>query len=122
MKLIAFLFLFLFAVAASAVSLTVPDWKIYAEPVKKPIANIETPMKIIVTDQSGKPVTGAAVELVVTMIDMNHGEHKSPTTMVAPGVYEGRINFFMIGAWNLEVRVKKSNQSLAKRIRFDVKE
>ena len=80
------------------------------------------PWSVTVTDESGKPVTGAAVELVVTMIDMDHGVHKSPATMIAPGVYEGKINFFMIGPWNLEVRVKKSNQSMAKKIRFDVKE
>ena len=56
------------------------------------------------------------------MIDMDHGEHKSLTKMVAPGVYEGKTNFFMVGAWNLEVRVSRGNQSKARKIRIDVKE
>jgi hypothetical protein len=115
-------FLLLLAAAGGAVSGPVPDWKVTAEPAKKLIASFETPMKIHVTDRKGTPVTGAAVELVVTMIGMDHGEHKSRTTMVAPGIYEGTINFFMIGPWNLEVRVKKARQSMAKTIQFDVKE
>jgi hypothetical protein len=75
-----------------------------------------------VTDGDGKPVSGAAVELVVTMIDMDHGEHKWPAPMTAPGVYEGKANFFMVGSWNLETRVTKGNQSKTLKTRVDVKD
>jgi hypothetical protein len=101
---------------------TSPDWKISAEPQKKIVANYDTPMKISVTDANGKPVSDATVELVVTMIDMDHGEHKWPARMIAPGVYEGKANFFMVGPWNLDVRVKKGSQSKSQKTRIDVKE
>jgi hypothetical protein len=117
-----FLAILLCLVTGSALSQPAPDWKVAAEPGKKLVANYETPMKVQVTGANGKPLTGAAVELVGTMIGMDHGEHKWPATMTAPGIYEGKVNFFMIGPWNLEVRVRKNNQSLAKKIRFDVKE
>ena len=86
------------------------------------MANYDTPMKISVNDGNGRPVSDAAVELAVTMIDMDHGEHKWPARMIAPGVYEGKANFFMVGPWNLDVRVKKGSQSKAQTIRIDVKE
>ena len=120
MKFIAFLSLLAAAMGASAQAL--PDWKITAEPQKKLLANHPASMKVSVNDGKGKPVTEATVELAVTMIDMDHGEHKSPTKVIAPGVYEGNINFFMVGAWNLEVRVTRGNQSRTQKIRFDLKE
>jgi hypothetical protein len=112
----------LLSAAISASAQTSPDWKITAEPQKKIMANYDTPMKISVKDGNGRPVSDATVELVVTMIDMDHGEHKSPARMTAPGVYEGKANFFMVGQWNLDVRVKKGSQSKAKDTRIDVRE
>lgn len=112
----------LLGAATGVAAQTAPDWKITAEPQKKLMANFDTPMKIGVNDAKGKPVTDATVELVVNMIDMDHGEHKSSTTMRAPGVYEGKVNFFMVGAWILEVRVTRSGQSTVQKIRFDLKE
>lgn len=100
----------------------VPDWKITAEPVGKLRANFDTAMKIKVADGKGKPVSGAIVEMVLTMVDMDHGEHKTPAKRTAPGVYEGNANFFMVGGWNLEVRVKKGKLAKAEKIRIDVKE
>ena len=120
MKFVAH-WMFLFA-AISASAQTLPDWKITAEPQKNIVANYDIPMKISVTDANGKPVSDATVELVVTMIDMDHGEHKWPAKMIAPGVYEGKANFFMVGPWNLDVRVKKGSQSKAQKTRIDVKE
>ena len=42
--------------------------------------------------------------------------------MTAPGVYEGKANFFMVGAWNLKVRVKKGRLSKVMTTRVDVAE
>ena len=114
--------LLLLAAVVSGHAQTSPDWKITAEPQKKIMANYDTPMKISVKDAKGKPVTGAAVELAVTMIDMDHGEHTWPAKMTAPGVYEGKANFFMVGAWNLKVRVKKGRLSKVMTTRVDVVE
>jgi hypothetical protein len=120
MKFVAHWLLLSAAISASAQ--TSPDWKITAEPQNKIMANYDTPMKISVNDANGRPVSDATVELVVTMIDMDHGEHKWPARMIAPGVYEGKANFFMVGPWNLDVRVKKGSQSKAQKTRIDVKE
>ncbi len=99
-----------------------PEWKITAEPPAKLRANFDMTMKIKVADGKGKPVSGAVVEMVLTMVEMDHGEHKTPAKMIAPGIYEGKANFFMVGAWNLEVRVKKGKLAKAEKIRIDVKE
>ncbi len=113
----------IFAVASLCVQAeTTPDWKITAEPASKLRANFDTEMKIKIVDGKGKPVAGVEVELVLTMIDMDHGEHKTPAKMTSPGVYEGKANFFMVGGWNLEVRAKKGSQSKAQKIKIDVKE
>jgi hypothetical protein len=109
-------------VALGAATQAPPDWKVATEPQKKIMANYDTLMKITVKDAKGKPVSGATVELAVTMIDMDHGEHKWPAKMVAPGVYEGKANFFMVGAWRLETRVTKGKQSKVQAMRVDVKE
>ena len=115
-------FLLPFLLLAALATAAAPDWKITAEPPAKLKANFDMAMKIKVSDSKGKPVTGADVEMVLTMIDMDHGEHKTPAKMTAPGIYEGKANFFMVGGWNLEVRVKKGNQSKAEKIKIEVKE
>ena len=101
-------------------SQTAADWTITAKPLKKVMANYPAVMSISITDAKGQPVTGASVELVTTMIDMDHGEKKSPAKPTAPGIYEGTVNFFMVGPWNLEVRATSGRQSKAQKIRFDV--
>jgi nitrogen fixation protein FixH len=88
----------------------------------KKMANYPAAMSVSITDAKGQPVTGASVELVTTMIDMDHGEKKSPAKMIAPGIYEGTVNFFMVGPWNVEVRAASGRQSKAQKIRFDVNE
>ena len=115
-------FLLLFAAAMGTAAQSIPDWKITAEPQKKLLANYPAVVKVTVNDGMGKPVTDATVELAVTMIDMDHGVHKSPAKAIAPGVYEGKTNFFMVGTWDLEVRVTKQSQSKTQKIRIAVNE
>ena len=97
-----------------------PNWKIAVEQAPKIRANYPTDLRVRITDSKGKPVTGATVELVITMIDMDHGEHKTPATMTAPGVYDGRTTFFMVGAWWLEVRAKRGSEVLSHKVKFDI--
>ena len=101
-------------------SQTAADWAITAKPLQKVMANYPAAMSVSITDAKGKPVTGASVELVTTMIDMDHGQRKSPAKPIAPGIYEGTVNFFMVGPWNLEVPATSGRQSKAQKIRFDV--
>lgn len=111
----------LFAAGQCALAAT-PDWNITALPVKKIMANYPADMRIIIVDGKNKPVEGAVVDLAVNMTDMDHGEHKSSTTMTGPGIYEGKVNFFMVGPWALEVRARKGSDLVSKKIAFDIKE
>ena len=86
------------------------------------MANFPADMRIVIVDGKNKAVEGATVELAVNMTDMDHGEHKSATTMTGPGIYEGKVNFFMVGPWALEVRARKGNDVVSKKIAFDIKE
>jgi nitrogen fixation protein FixH len=110
---------FLVAVAGAAAAAS-PDWKIAVEQAPKIRSNYPTDVRVRITDSKGKPVTGATVELVITMIDMDHGEHKSKATMSAPGVYDGKTTFFMVGAWWLEVRAKRGNEAMSHKVKFDI--
>ena len=98
-----------------------PDWKFVVQPAPDIIGNIPTDMRVRIIDAKGQPVTGASVEYVVNMIDMDHGEHKSQTKMVEPGVYEGKVNFFMIGPWWLDVRAKRGSDAITHKVRFDIR-
>ena len=109
------------AMLASTAFAAPPDWKITVEPAAQIKANYPTDMRIRVTDAKGQPVSGAAVEYVVTMTDMDHGEHKSPASMTAPGVYEGKVNFFMVGPWALDVRVRRGADAMSRKTLFDIK-
>ena len=109
------------AMLASTAFAAPPDWKIAIEPAAQIKANYPTDMRIRVTDVKGQPVTGASVEYVVTMTDMDHGEHKSTATMTAPGVYEGKVNFFMVGPWALDVRIKRGTDATSQKKLFDIK-
>ena len=109
------------AFAAPPVVSATPDWKVVVQPAPNIIGNIPTDMRVRITDAKGQPVTGASVEYVLNMIDMDHGEHKSAAKMVEPGLYEGKVNFFMIGPWSLEVRAKRGSDAIAQKMRFDIR-
>ena len=72
-------------------------------------------------DGNSKPVEGASVDLVLTMAEMDHGEFKSPARMTAPGVYEAKPTFYMVGKWNVEVRARKGDQSKVQKFTYEVK-
>ena len=73
-------------------------------------------------DAKGKPVAGAEVELVLTMVEMDHGEFKTPAQAARAGGYDAKPTFFMVGKWMVEVRAKKGSKSVSEKIPFDVKE
>ena len=109
------------ALLSSSAVAAPPDWKIAVEPAAQIKANYPTEMRVRINDAKGQPVTGASVEYVVNMTDMDHGEHKAAARMTAPGVYEGKVNFFMVGPWALDVRVRRGTDAMSKKTLFDIK-
>lgn len=107
---------------ASASLAFAADWKVEYSVPKDAKANFDTPLTITVKDAKGAPVVGADVEAVLTMVEMDHGEFKSPAKQVKPGVYQAKTNFIMVGLWQIEVRAKKGGESVSKKFRHDVKE
>jgi nitrogen fixation protein FixH len=99
-----------------------PGWKISLKPVGTPSASAEAPFQVILRDSKGAPVEGAQVELVLTMIDMDHGETKVPLQHVKAGVYEGKARFLMGGGWNVDVRARKGGQSASQKFKYNVKD
>ena len=62
------------------------------------------------------------VVVVLTMVEMDHGEFKSPAKSVRAGVYQAKPMFFMVGKWNMEVRAKKGTDTFTQKFPYDVKE
>jgi hypothetical protein len=97
-------------------------WKISMEPVNKVKANMPAPLSIQVKDEKNRPVSGAEVEIILTMVEMDHGEFRTPAKMTKPGVYEGSPNFFMVGKWNVTIKAKKGDAVSTQVIPWEVKE
>ncbi len=98
------------------------DWKIQYELPKTVKANYDTPLTIKITGANGKPVAGAEVETILTMVEMDHGEFKESAKQVKPGIYEAKQKFIMVGAWQIEVKAKKGAANASEKFRYEVKE
>jgi nitrogen fixation protein FixH len=122
--LLALSLIALFQLTAAAVESPAENaaWKISMEPAGKVRANYPAPISVKVLDEKNKPVSGADVEIVLTMVEMDHGEFKTPAKMTKPGIYEGSPIFFMVGKWNVTVKAKKGDASQTKTIPYEVKE
>jgi nitrogen fixation protein FixH len=112
----------LLLVGLLAIAETKPNWKIEYELPAKVQANYDTQLTIKVLDAKGKPVEGAEVETILTMVEMDHGEFKEAAKQVKPGVYQAKQKFIMVGAWNIEVKAKKGANSASQKFRYEVKE
>ncbi len=98
------------------------NWKIQYELPAKVLANYDTPLTVKILDAKGKPVEGAEVETILTMVDMDHGEFKEAAKAEKPGVYKAKQKFIMVGAWQIEVKAKKGGQVASQKFRYEVKE
>jgi nitrogen fixation protein FixH len=85
-------------------------------------ANYDTLLTVKVSDAKGKPVDGAKVETVISMVEMDHGEFRAAAAAVKAGEYQAQQKFFMVGTWQIEVRVKKGEQTASQKFRYEVKE
>lgn len=108
-----------FLLTASAAK---PDWKVSIAPAAAVKVNYASAFNVTVKDAKGAPVEGAAVQVVITMVEMDHGEFKNPAKAVKAGVYQAKPTFFMAGKWNLEVRITKGADSFTQKFPYDVKE
>ena len=117
-----FLALSLFVIFQLSAMAADANWKISMEPVGKVKANMPAPISVQVKDENNLPVSGAEVEIVLTMVEMDHGEFKTPAKMTKPGVYEGSPNFFMVGKWNVTIKAKKGEAARTQVIPYEVKE
>lgn len=109
-------FLQLPAMAADA------PWKVSMEPVGKVKSGTPAPISVQIKDEKNKPVSGADVEIVLTMVEMDHGEFKTPAKMTKPGIYEGSPNFMMSGKWNVTIKAKKGDEAKTQVFPYEVKE
>lgn len=80
------------------------------------------PSEVTVKDPKGALVEGATVEVVVTMVEMDHGEFKYEAKPVKKSVYQFNPKFVMCGAWNLAVKAKKGSAEAAINKNIDVKD
>ncbi len=99
-----------------------PDWKVSIAPVGGVKVNFSSTFNVTIKDAKGAPVEGADVVVVLTMVEMDHGEFKSPAKAVKAGVYQAKPMFFMVGKWNMEVRATKGADTLTQKFPYEVKE
>ena len=96
--------------------------KIDIEPKAALKADVDVPFQVTVKDAKGAPVSGAQVEVVATMVEMDHGEFKSDAKESKPGVYQTSQKFMMGGAWNLKVQAKKGSDAGTLNKKVDVQD
>jgi nitrogen fixation protein FixH len=84
-------------------------------------ADVEVPFEVTVRDAKG-PVDGASVVVIVTMVDMDHGESKYEAKPAKNGVYQFKPRFMMGGAWNLKVTATKDSSTSTMNKKIEVKD
>ena len=77
----------------------------------EPAPNKPAKFNITITDQDGKPVTGADVNITLTMKTMDMGEEKVKLADKGNGDYQGEGKVTMSGDWNAAVTAKKAGQT-----------
>lgn len=78
-------------------------WKISLEVDAPPRIVKATTFRVRLTDLSGKPVSGAKVEVSLVMKLMDMGKNEFPLAGKGDGDYEGSGTFSMSGPWNVVV-------------------
>ena len=98
------------APAAASASVVTPippapgmPWKISLDVDAPPRIVKATTFRVRLTDLSGKPVSGAKVEVSLEMKLMDMGKNQFALAGKGDGDYEGSGTFSMSGAWNVVV-------------------
>lgn len=80
--------------------------------IKKPesiVVGIPTAYEIAVTDTAGKPVSGA-MEVVAYRASDASKDFTTAFREVAPGRYQGYINFTLKGYWELHIHIQRGEE------------
>lgn len=112
----------LFAAAALLVAQNAAGWNLALEVKGALKAGPPVPVQVTLKDAKGAMVEAATIELVVTMVDMDHGESKYQAQEVKPGIYEAKPKFLMEGKWNIAVRAAKGADSASMNLQVEVAE
>jgi hypothetical protein len=110
------------ALAAGLAAQSKSPLQLTVEPKAEMKADVEVPFEVTVKDAKGAAVSGAAVQVVTTMVEMDHGETKYDAKQVRPGVYRFSPKFIMGGAWNLAVKATRGADSATLNQKIDVKD
>ncbi len=76
-----------------------------------PVESQDTVFKIVMTDSSGKPVSGASVTLDLKMTTMDMGKNEVTLADRGAGAYEGTGKFTMAGPWNVIATAKQGDKT-----------
>lgn len=90
---------------------------------KNPPVTGDNKALIEVKDASGKPVSGAQIDVDCTMPAMPGmpAMKNSSKAQMTKDAYEAMLNFSMPGSWNIEVKMDLNNQKQKVKYNVDVK-
>lgn len=98
-----------------------PNWQVELRLVpEKPRPMEEATFAVRVQTRMGEAVTGAAVEVDLSMPSHRMGENRVRARETEAGIYTGRGQFTMPGTWQVEVRVEKGSHRQVEQFRFQV--
>lgn len=79
-----------------------------------------TTLKVHVIDSAGKPADKLTVDVYLSMSGADHEIRQVTLRGRGNGDYEGRINFDMAGAWNVDITAIKDGIKSEQRISIEV--
>lgn len=105
--------LLLFVSTALAAGLRV---KSLENPAQAPLG--QTPLRFLVTDVAGAPVSGAQVSLELTLPAVPHVLPRNSVAMPTsePGVYAAYVNLEQNGQWQVAVSAKAGGETVAEKL------
>lgn len=86
------------------------SWQTEIKKPKSIVMGTPTAYEIGVKDRDGKPVSGALAVEAYRAADASK-DFTTAFKEVAPGLYQGNINFPLKGYWELHIRVKRGNEA-----------
>jgi Cu(I)/Ag(I) efflux system membrane fusion protein len=75
-------------------------------------------LDVLITDDSGKPITDAQVAFDLDMTTMSHGANIVPAQSSGNGHYAGQVSFVMPGPWRVITVIQRPGKP-AERVRFN---
>jgi hypothetical protein len=97
-------------------------WKISLEVDAPPRIVKATTFRVQLADLSGKPVSGAQVEVSLVMKVMDMGKNQFALADKGGGAYEGSGTFSMSGPWNVVVSAKAGGKAGEQKFEVTVKD